>query len=77
MLDLNKGDVSSVITGENGYYIGKIVSEAKGSFNEAAFAKKSGDIEDRLKALKFTQIQKDLLERLKVEEKVTINDKNL
>jgi peptidyl-prolyl cis-trans isomerase D len=77
MLDMNKGDVSPVITGESGYYIAKIVSESKSPVNDSIFAKKSSALDSKLKALKYAQIQKDLIEKLKVEEKVEIFEKNM
>ena len=77
MLDMNKGDVSPVITGDNGYYIAKIVSESKVPYNEQAFLKKGPELDTRLKAIKYAQIQKDLIDKLKVEEKVEIFEKNM
>ena len=77
VLDLNKGDVSGVIAGESGNYIAKITSEQAAPFNDADFNKKSGELSMRLKNIKYAQEHQDLLDKLKIEEKVVIVDKNI
>ena len=77
VLDLNKNDVSGLITGENGFYIAKITSESASAFNEADFKKKSEELSTRLKSIKFSQINKDMLEKLRADEKVIVNEENL
>ncbi len=77
MLDLNRNDISPVITGENGFYIGRIVSESAGAFDENTFKKKSAELDSKLKSIKYSQIQKDLVEKLKAEGKVEIFEKNI
>ncbi|MCE5299483.1 MAG: SurA N-terminal domain-containing protein [Spirochaetia bacterium] len=77
MLDMNKGDVSKVLAAENGYIIGKITSESWPAFNDADFKKKYDDLETRLRSIKFGQEYRDLIDRLKAEEKVVIFENNL
>ena len=77
VLDLNKGDVSDLITGENGVYIAKIITESASPFNDADFKKKSTELSTKLKNIKYTQEYKDLMEKLRVDEKVVVLDKNI
>jgi peptidyl-prolyl cis-trans isomerase D len=77
MLDLNKNDVSGIITGDNGYYLAKITSESSVAFNEDKFKKKSDELTNKLRIIKFRQVQQDLIDKLKIDEKVQLFEKNI
>jgi peptidyl-prolyl cis-trans isomerase D len=77
MLDMNRGDISQPIQGDNGYYIARISSESPAVYSEADFNKKYDTLETKLKSIKFTQEHQDMLDRLKAEQKVEIFEKNL
>jgi peptidyl-prolyl cis-trans isomerase D len=77
LLDMNKGDISQPIEGDNGYYVARISSETPSAFNEADFNKKYDTLEAKLKNIKFTQEHQDMLDKLKAEQKVEIFEKNL
>jgi peptidyl-prolyl cis-trans isomerase D len=77
LLDMNKGDISQPIEGDSGYYIARISSETPSAFNEADFNKKYDTLETKLKNIKFTQEHQDMLDKLKVEQKVETYEKNL
>ncbi len=77
LFDLNAGSVSKVIDGENGYYIFRVTGELPAKFDEAKFRKKQADLEDKLRNIKFDQVQTDLLVQLKKQAKIEVFDKNL
>ena len=77
VLDMNSGDVSNPIQGDNGYYMAKIISGTESPYNDADFKKKYDSLGDKLRNIKFTQENQDMLDRLKKQEKVEIFEKNL
>lgn len=77
VLNLNKDEISDLITGDNGFYIAKIISANTSAFNETAFKKSIYDLTSKLKNIKYKQEQNDLLEKLRRDEKVVILDKNI
>jgi len=77
IFDLNTGSVSEVIEGVSGYYVFKISGEQPAKFDETRFKKEEEKLQDKLKNIKFDQINKDLLAELKKEFKIEIIDKNL
>jgi parvulin-like peptidyl-prolyl isomerase len=77
VLDLNKGDISGLITGDNGFYIARITSESGSPYNESDFKKKSDELSTKLKNIKYAQEHKDLLDKLRADEKVVVLDKNI
>jgi peptidyl-prolyl cis-trans isomerase D len=77
LFDLNNGAVSKVIDGDNGYYIFRVTGELPAKFDEAKFKKKQADLEDKLRNIKFDQVQKDTLSIMKKQVKIEVFDKNL
>jgi len=77
IFDLNKGDVSAVIEGDSGYYIFRITGERPSKFSDKKFREKYDVIEQNLKSIKFDQVYKDLMAKLKKQAEIKIYEQNL
>jgi hypothetical protein len=55
----------------------KIISGTESPYNDADFKKKYDSLGDKLRNIKFTQENQDMLDSLKKQEKVEIFEKNL
>ena len=77
VFDLNYGDVSSSIQGDDGYYVFKITGELKSKYSYKKFSKNREKLEENLKSIKFEQLFDDLMEKLKKDFKVKIFEENM
>ena len=67
----------NIIQGENGFYIFKVTGEIKSKFREKRFKKKRDELEQNLKAIKFDQLYKDLILKLRKRAEVKVYEQNL
>ena len=77
VLELNLGEVSDIITGDNGFYIAKLSSEKPSAFNKVRFTTEYEATQDRLRLVKLEDVYKALSAALRKEEEVKIYEKNL
>ena len=77
VFDLNKNEVSSINSGENGYYIFSVIAENPAQMNEEKFKKEAPELRNRLTSIKFNTIYKDLMASLKKEMKIEVFENNL
>ena len=77
VFDLNAGDVSGIIEGENGFYIAKITGGSKSRFDDKKFAERRSELAEKLKNIKYDDVYKGLLEGLRAQADIEMFEENL
>ncbi len=77
LFDLDKGQVSDIVNGENGYYVFRVRDEKPAKFDKAKFEKAAESLDEKLRNIKFESLNKSLLTKLKKESKIEVFENNL